>query len=225
MDFATIRAFIFDMDGLMLDTERIALAAWDGALVETGVTLPKKFFVQLIGKRTTDSQQLVRQTLGPGAPVEALWEAWGRNFEAITRRDSIPTKPGLLPLLDYLEHIGLPKIVATSTGGPRARDHLRDVGILNRFTEVVSGRDVPLGKPAPDIFLRAAERLGQSPEDCLVLEDSGPGIAGAHAAGTLPVLIPDLHPPEPELRSLATFEFSSLQAFHEAFAAARGGSD
>ncbi len=225
MDFASVRAFIFDMDGLMLDTERIALAAWTAALEELSIDLPEGFFVRLIGKRTTDSQELMHRTLGPGAPVEALWEAWGRNFEAHIEREPVPTKPGLFPLLDDLKARDYPRIVATSTGGPRARRHLTDVGLLEYFTDVVSGRDVPLGKPAPDIFLRAAEILEVPPANCLVLEDSGPGIQGAHAADMLPVLIPDLHPPEPAQRRLAAFEFASLSAFHEAFTQALADQD
>ncbi|MGF1449477.1 MAG: HAD family hydrolase [Opitutales bacterium] len=220
MDFTRIRAFIFDMDGLMLDTERIALAAWTQAVEEVGVDLPEGFFVQLIGKRTSDSQQLIRDQLGETAPVDALWASWGRHFEAHVEGEPIPTKPGLHGLLDFLERRRFPKIVATSTGGPRARRHLSDVGLLERFEDVVSGRDVALGKPAPDIFLRAAQVLAIEPAHCLVLEDSGPGIEGAHAAGMLPVLIPDLHAPSPEQRSLAAFEFPWLGAFQAAFASA-----
>ena len=124
-----------------------------------------------------------------------------------------PTKPGLTSLLDWLEMRAMPRAVATSSGRASADRLLQSAGVRARFEIIVGGDDVANGKPAPDLFLLAADRLGVAPSDCVVLEDSGPGIHAAHRAGMRPILVPDLQQPTDEVQALA---YRVCKSLHEA---------
>jgi HAD superfamily hydrolase (TIGR01509 family) len=125
----------------------------------------------------------------------------------------IAVKPGLWPLIELLAAHGVPKAVATSTGKARAIRKLSLAGILPHFDHIVAGDEIANGKPAPDIFLKAAEKLSVDAADCYVLEDSEAGVRAAHSAGMTPILVPDLQQPSDEVRALARRTFVSL---HEA---------
>ena len=122
----------------------------------------------------------------------------------------MPHKPGLVTFLEYLHARRVPRAVATSTATAIATDLLERAGVRHHFTVIVGGDQVERGKPAPDIFLAAATRLGSPPDECLVLEDSGPGIRAAAAAGMRPILVPDRSEPAPEVRQLAYAVVGSL---------------
>ena len=122
----------------------------------------------------------------------------------------MPHKRGLVEFLDFLEAKAIPKAVATSTVTASARDALSRAGVLSLFEIIVGGDAIQHGKPAPDIFLEAAAQLGAEPSDCVVLEDSEPGIRAACAAGMTPILIPDLREPTQEMRQLAHTVVPSL---------------
>ena len=141
-----------------------------------------------------------------------MTSAWAADYDAIVAAEGISLKPGLDDILDLLDERGVAAAVATSTRRERARAKLDRVGLLHRFAALVGGDDVARGKPAPDIFLAAAERLGVAAGDCIVLEDSEPGIIAAAAAGMTPVMVPDLHPPSAELLLLEPLVLASLSA-------------
>lgn len=204
------RAVIFDMDGLMLDTERLAPAAWRDAARAIGVDFDMALLPAMVGRNFADCRALVIERHGTAFPTDALMQAWHVSYDAILLRDGISLKPGLLGLFAWLEREGIPKSVATSTRRDRAHAKLMQTGIVDRFMALTGGDEISRGKPAPDIFLLAAQRMGHAPADILVLEDSEPGVRAALAAGMTPIMVPDLVPPSPGLRALDVLVVASL---------------
>jgi HAD superfamily hydrolase (TIGR01509 family) len=214
-------AVIFDMDGLMLDTEPISHRAWWRAAGSLGVAIDDALLARMIGRNYRDCERLIRESLGPDAPVEAMMREWHRCYDEALA-DGIPVKPGLPDLLDWLERQAVPRAVATSTRRQRALAKLSATRMVERFDAIVAGDEVPNGKPAPDIFLCAAARLAVTPQRCLVLEDSEPGVRAAIAAGMTPVLVPDLLPPSASLLAAGVRVAASLHEVH-AWLAGGGG--
>jgi len=193
---------IFDMDGLMVDTERIARIAWQEASRAAGYEMPDAVFSLMIGRTKRDSGDLVRRHLGPGFDFERVHAATGILFEKIIERDGLPLKPGIRELLDHLRTGNIPLAVATSTRNPVATQRLESVGLLKYFTVVVTGDQVTRGKPEPDIFLEAVRRLGIDARTSYALEDSFAGVRSAHGAGLRVIMVPDLLQPTPEIATL-----------------------
>jgi HAD superfamily hydrolase (TIGR01509 family) len=201
---------IFDMDGLMLDTEPLAAQAWIDAARELGIDFDHAVTLRLIGLNFADCGTLIRAHHGDDYPVEALMHAWGSAYDAIVEREGIVIKPGLLELMAWLETEDVRKAVATSTRRARALSKLIHAGLFERFSVLVGGDEIAQGKPAPDIFVETARRLGIDAADCIVLEDSEPGVRGAIAAGMTPIMIPDLHPPSAALLAMRPLVLPTL---------------
>jgi HAD superfamily hydrolase (TIGR01509 family) len=213
------RCVIFDMDGLMLDTERLAPRAWEDAAAAIGVEFDMALLPSMVGRNVQDCQAIVIERYGESYPTDALMKAWHVAYDAIVERDGIAIKHGLLELLDWLEREDVAKAVATSTRRERARTKLVHTNLMHRFSALVGGDEIARGKPAPDIFLLAAQRIGHAPADCIVLEDSEPGVRAALAAGMTPIMVPDLHPPSDALRALGPLIVDSLAHAHAHLAA------
>jgi HAD superfamily hydrolase (TIGR01509 family) len=192
------RAVIFDMDGLMLDTEPLAARAWTDAATTMAIAFDHAVTPRLVGRNFADCQALIREHHGADYPVDALMRCWHAAYDAIVEREGIAIKPGLAELLDWLEAHGIAKAVATSTRRSRALAKLVHTGLAHRFAALIGGDEVGRGKPAPDIFLAAAQRLQAHPDECIVLEDSEPGVRAALAGGMRAIMVPDLHPPAPD---------------------------
>ena len=206
-----IEAVVFDMDGLMLDTEPLYRAACQQAAKEFGYTLSDAVHSQMIGRSVADSERAVMDALGPGFPMDDFRDR--RNvLEAAFQAAPVPKKHGLDELLALLDSRHIPKTVATSTRRKNALSQLAASGILDRFDAIAAGDEVSNGKPAPDLFLLAAQRLNISPDACLVLEDAEPGIIAASRAGMQVYMVPDLHRPSPTTERLARGIFDSLAA-------------
>ncbi len=206
-----IQAVLLDLDGLLIDSEPIYRSAWQSAAADLGYELSDSLYLALIGLSDRDSEGVLIRTFGsefPLAQFRGLWPArWRRQVEI----SGIPVKPGLGDLLRVIEVHRLPAGVATSSEVEQAEMSLRAAGLNQRFSCLVSGDQVPHGKPAPDIFLEAARRLGVPPRHCIVLEDSEAGVLAAAAAGVPVLLIPDLKPPSLETAGLAYRVFASLK--------------
>jgi len=205
-----ISAIIFDMDGLMLDTEPISQAMWQRAMAEWGYELPHDLYLQVIGTTEATTKQIFRQAFGVGLPIDAIRIRQRDYYFNHLVSKGITIKPGLVDLLDWLDTTSLQRIVASSTERAWVLRKLQITNLQNRFGQVVGGDEVPHGKPAPDIFLEAAQRLKVAPESCLVLEDSEAGIQAAYAAAMIPIMVPDMKPPSPDIKPLAYRIFPSL---------------
>jgi HAD superfamily hydrolase (TIGR01509 family) len=205
-------AVIFDMDGLMLDTEPLAARAWGEAAAALGVGFDMALARAMIGRNFADCATMLRARYADPYPVDALLGRWHAAYDAIVSREGLALKPGLVELLEWLEANAIARAVATSTRRERARAKLEHTALLPRFHAFVGGDEVARGKPAPDIYVEAARRLGKDAAACVALEDSEPGIRAALAAGMTPIMVPDLHPPSPELVAL---EVTVLPSLHE----------
>lgn len=172
---------LFDMDGLMVDTEPLSRASWDRVLAPHGVSIANDLYGRMLGRRTTESVEMVLAAHTLPWTAEDLIARKTAAFMEILR-EGIPAMPGLWVLLDALERRGVPWGVATSSPRPIAEVVLRGLSLEGRCRALAAGDEVVHGKPAPDIYLLAAERMGVHPAACLALEDSAPGCASAAAA-------------------------------------------
>lgn len=206
-----IQGVIFDMDGLMFDTERMWASFWRPALAPLGLPYSEGLDEDVRGTAGDTMRAVLRKHYGPGCDTEAIIE----SLHAVAEKAfaaPVPKKPGLDELLAYLKGKGVPMAVASSSRENVVRRHLKNGGIEPYFDVVLAGGAVQRSKPAPDIFLLAAEKLGVRPADCLVLEDSYNGVRAGHAGGFVTIMVPDLLPADEEMRRLYTTECVSLHA-------------
>jgi len=204
-------AVIFDMDGLLFDTETLYSETILTAAAEVGCPMSRDVFLQLVGRSREVNHRFLLEHYGADYPLEALIAAWGRHFRVLAA-DGLPLKPGALELLDLLDTLRLPRAIATSNTHALARRHLDSHGLAERFHGVVAHGDYANGKPAPDPFLTAARQLGVAPALCLALEDSHNGVRSASAAGMMTIMVPDLIPPTDEIHGLCTLIVDDLHA-------------
>ncbi len=221
--FPIPRAVLFDMDGLLLDSERVAVALIARAAAALGQPWGPELGLSLVGIGARDCDAIIRRELGEHFPVAALRTAFDASYDAAIAAGEIPLKPGVVELFDLLEELGVPKAVATSTRRPRALAKLGAVGLTGRLAAVICGDDVERAKPAPDIFLAAARALGVEPEGCLVLEDSNAGVRGAQAAGMRVVMVPDLVAPAEDVLATGVRVVDSLDRVAGLVRRARSG--
>ena len=209
-----IDGVIFDMDGLMFDSERVWGTLWEPAFSRFGLAVPKGLPDAMRGITGDAALATIRAHAGDGVDASAIFEAF---YEIAEERFSqgAEKKPGLDELLAYLAQAGLPLAVASSSPQAIVRANLERAGVRPYFAEVVHGREVAHSKPAPDIFLEAARRLGTKPAHTLVLEDSPAGVRAGAAGGFKTVMVPDTLPPTDELRALATCVCRDLNEVRE----------
>ena len=194
------QAVIFDMDGLMLDSERALLGCLAQAAADAGHALPEAFLLSLIGSSDALTRQRIAGQVGAGAVDALLQDSYARYEQLVAA--GVPHRPGITDLLDTLVAHGVPRAVATSTRRPLALRKLESAGLLRYFEHVATSSDVAHPKPAPDIYLLAAARLGVEPRHCLALEDSPTGVRAALAAGMTVIQVPDLLQPDADVRAL-----------------------
>lgn len=205
-----IEAVLFDMDGLMLDTERLTMKAFDWAGEQLGYQPLGYMVMKTLGMNGASCIKIFADEFPDGPTFDEVRLKSKEFFNQYLEENGVPIKPGLFELLKWLKEHGYKMAVGTSTRESSARSELELAGVLPYFDEMVCGDMVAAGKPAPDIFLEAARRLGVPPARCLVLEDSPNGIRAAYAAGMQPVVIPDLQEPDEEILGKAIRRLESL---------------
>ncbi len=190
-----IRAVIFDMDGLMYDTEPLVEKCWRLAARHSRLTMTPQTLSALRSRNSADRENYLKSIFGDRIDYKRLERVMYKELHTILGDKGLPLKPGLWELLVYLKHNGYRMAVQTTNTSDAARWYLDSSGCTEFFDVVVAGRAVQHGKPEPDIYLKAAQQLELPPEECLVLEDSPAGIIGAHRAGCMSLMIPDMDPP------------------------------
>ncbi len=193
-DLRHLQAAVFDMDGLMVDTESIYQWAWREAIQQLGYTISAAALRATTGRRMEDCYAILRSEVDETFPMPAFLDLWPQLWHDHVNNHGINQKPGLAALLDLLDAHGIPKAVATSSAQPEALFTLEKAGLLHRFSIIVSGDQITNGKPAPDIFLRAAERLTIEPTRCMAFEDSEAGVMAATSAGMVTIMVPEIEP-------------------------------
>lgn len=197
-----IKAVVFDMDGVMFDTERLVIDAWGHAGKQMGLNITKDFVIKTCGLNIEDTRQAFLGCFGNDFDFYACRRI---RIEYMTRYiadNGIPVKPGLIELLDFLQTNHYRMTIATSTEKEKVEYYLRMANISSFFSRIVCGDMIERGKPEPDIYLKAVEVLGVSPGNCIALEDSPAGILSAYSAGTKPVMIPDLVEPDEQINKM-----------------------
>ncbi len=191
-----IKGIVFDMDGLMFDTERLAAKAWAFAGKQMGLDITEAIAIKTLGLNTKDTNRVLSNELGEAFDLSAVRKIRVDYVTSYIENKGIPMKTGLIELLDYLNMNHYKITVATSSDREVARYNFDKAGISKYFNQIVCGDMIERGKPEPDIYLRASEIIGENPNECLALEDSPMGILSAYRAGMKPVMIPDLLQPD-----------------------------
>ena len=204
-----VAAVVFDMDGLLFDTEKLYAQAALSAAKEVGCELSLDVFYRLVGTTLQENRRVLVEHYGESYPFDEMRVVWNKHFKVLAATD-LALKPGALELLDLLDELALPRAIATSSSHTTVKHHLTSHDLTERFHHIVAHGDYAASKPAPDPFLKAAERLKVDPRDCLALEDSLNGVRSASAAGMMTVMVPDLVQPTEEIRALCTIVAASL---------------
>jgi HAD superfamily hydrolase (TIGR01509 family) len=205
-----IDGVIFDMDGVLFDSERLYQSAW--LRVGERISLPDldRCVHACIGRNGRDILKYLTDKYGPGFPAENFINDIRSVFEEIVAADGLPLKPGVTEVLRWLQEANIPVGLATSSSFDSARRHLSGAGLIGYFREIITGNMVARGKPDPEIYTVACERLGIRPENSYAVEDSPNGIRSAHGAGLKVIMVPDLIRPTPEIEKLLYRIYPSL---------------
>lgn len=193
---------IFDMDGVLFDTERIYQQTWQELAAERGVELASGFLQAISGSSGEHMNQVLEEYYHVADGAVLAQECMGRVRQKLAVH--VPVKEGVREILAFFKEKGMPIAVASSSLPGQIEANLENAGIRDYFAEIVSGTEVAHGKPAPDIFLLAARRIGCRPQECFVFEDSENGVKAGFAAGCATFMVPDLIEPSPEIRQYCT---------------------
>lgn len=216
-------AVVFDMDGLLFDTERLYQKALGTASAEIGCEMHSEVFESLIGTPWPLSRRMLFDRYGESYPVDRLADVWIAHFRVLADNE-LELKAGTVELLAFLDDLALPRAIATSSSHRTVGHHLGAHKLADRFHHVVASGDYENGKPAPDPYLVAARRLNVDPRHCLALEDSFNGIRWAASAGMMAVMVPDLVQPTGEIRRLCAAIAADLHEVRELIGSSHRGS-
>lgn len=205
-----IELVIFDMDGLMFDTERISYRSWKESAAKFGYDVTMELFKMTLGTNLETTKSIYIKHFGNDCPIDIIAKKRFAISEELIEAEGVPVKYGLSDLIGYLNSSNLKKAVATSTSKERANKLISMAGISSHFDYIICGDEIEKSKPEPEIFLKVAKRLGCLPEKCLVLEDSQVGILAAFRAGMKPVMVPDIVEPSEEIRKIIFKEVTNL---------------
>ncbi|ASI94676.1 HAD family phosphatase [Vibrio rotiferianus] len=192
------QAAIFDMDGLLLDTERVCMRIFKQACEVQNLPFHEDVYLSIIGRNAAGIEVIFRKAYGED--LDRLHKEWRTRYNAVVQHQAIPVKQGVIELLEWLKKNGIPTAVATSTANEVAKKKLELAGLSKYFDNLTTGCEVTHGKPDPEIYLLAASRLNVDPTKCLAFEDSNNGVRSAVSAKMITFQIPDLVEPCDEVR-------------------------
>lgn len=216
-----IKGAIFDMDGLMIDSEKIVLMGYEFAMNKFGYNQEILDLAKgCIGLTYDDTRKKFNENMGAGFDYDTFKPYVSEFVHEYFKTNGVPVKKGLFELLGVLKQENYRLCVATSTRASTAKDELINAEILPYFEDLVGGDNIKNGKPAPDIFLEAAKRIEVCPENCIVFEDSINGIKAAYNAGMKPIMVPDMIEPTDEILPMI---YKRLNSLDEAVPLIKGG--
>lgn len=204
-------AVLFDMDGVIFDSERAQMAIWLDIAAQEGLSDMEAVYHRCIGVTMEATGKILREAYGADFSWQDFRRRTTEGYRSRYAGGKLPVKPGARELLASLREKGLPLALASSTQGEMVRQWLSEAGLLECFDVLVTGDMVKCSKPDPEIFLKACALLHVKPEDAYVIEDSYNGIRAAHAGGMHALMVPDMLPPDVEMREKAERIFSSLR--------------
>ena len=205
-----IKAVIFDMDGVILDSETISDITWRKAAEEKGLTVNEEILNACRGSNKNDTITTLKNYYGSDFDSEAFLERTSELFQEIEEKDGIPLLPYAKEILTYLKS-RYRLALASSTRGPTVERQLRTAGVIDFFESRTTGEQVEHSKPNPEIYLMACKSIGMKPEECAAIEDSLNGIRSAHAAGLHPLMVIDKIQPTEEIKKMCEYIFDSLE--------------
>lgn len=210
-----MKAVIFDMDGLMFDTERLAMAAWDYAGEKMGLGKAGYMVMKTLGVTAERADEIWCEEFGEDTDTAAM-RRYSKEFtDDFYLHNKVPVKYGLYELLDWLKSVGIKTAVASSSTRVAVERNLKSAGIIDMFDSIISGEMAEHSKPEPDIYLKACETLGEEPCDCIALEDSRNGLHSAFRAGCRVVMVPDLWQADAETEKIVWKKFDNLLAVRD----------
>jgi len=212
-----IKLIIFDMDGLMFDTEKLLFRTWKEACKKYKKKVSNKIFKETIGLNMKKTKEVYKKYFGHSFPFEKIIDESTRLLENHMNTEGVPLKEGLSELLEYIRKKQLKVALATSTERKRTEMLLNISGTKKYFNVVTCGDEIVKGKPDSEIFLKTSQKTGCPPENCMVLEDSKNGIMAAYRAGMLPVMVPDIIKPGKEIEAMLFKKFNSLKEVKDYF--------
>lgn len=204
-----MQTVIFDMDGTLIDTERVSQSSWRRAASDLGITLSSEILHAFVGCSIPNAKEIINAEFGDPDLTERLFEHQAGIFMEAMERD-LELKPGAAEAIAAAKERGLGVVLATSSGREYSTNNMTRFGLMDSFDVTVFKEDIENHKPAPDVYLVAAERLGVDPAQCIAVEDSFNGVRAGAAAGMHVVMVPDYNEPTDEIRELCAEVLPSL---------------
>ncbi|WP_294154636.1 HAD family phosphatase [uncultured Clostridium sp.] len=210
-----IKGVLFDMDGVIFDTEKAYLETWTKVFKSYGYDLKRETYISIMGTGRDNAVSTFKEAFGNDIPMEDMYKDKDRILKEIIESGSVPLKPGAVEILTYLRENNIKTALATSARMWRAETQLKMSGIKDMFDKITCGDEIKNLKPDPDIFLKSAQKLALNPDECIVIEDSPAGIQAAFNAGMYGIHVEDLKEADATIKKYCQANFKNLMEIKE----------